>query len=374
MGEQAGESAGRVVGVCHAVFCFDVGFQVDLDRLERRLGEASRVRAMRVRRPAPAWFEYEPPPVGLTLPGDAMDIGPGAWRTEAGVECLVYDFGGVAVRYRIPFDAPVSDLVELAASLYDHRALLADARARLERLRADAGDTIQRAALSDLTEDFLVFAVRDWGGGGPEAFVDRHASALARLLQAERGELSDERVRQTLGTRIGYTPGDLSIVDWNAAVLFDPEPDDILAVLTHANIELLEMRLLDGQLDALLSGAHELMGRLGKASHIWPGGSTGRAIRRFAELQMDSALLFEGVNNAIKLIGDQHLARVYTVASDRLNLPQWDTSVLRKLGVAESVYLKLADTAGTKRMEILEWIIIILILISIVMPFVGIKY
>lgn len=362
----------RLVGVCHAVFCFDVGFQVDLDALGRRLGESSRVRALRVRRPSPAWFEYEPPPVGVTLPGEGVTVG--VWTAEPAVECLLYDFGGVAVRYRIPFDAPPETLVQLAAALYDNTALLDDARARVERLRREAGDSIERSALSELTEDFVAYAVRDWGGGPPGAFVERNASVLARLLQAERGELSPERVTQTLAARIGYTPGDLSIVDWNAALLFDPDPDDILAVLTHANIELLEMRLLDGQLDGLLSSAHDLMGRVSAMSNLWPGGTTGRAIRRFAELQMDSALLFEGVNNAIKLIGDQHLARVYTVASDRLNLPQWDTSVLRKLGVAESIYQKVSDTAGTKRLELLEWIIILLILFSIIMPFIGLGY
>jgi hypothetical protein len=362
----------RLAGICHAIFCFDVGFQIDLDALERRLGESERVRAVRARRPAPAWFEYEPAPVGLTLAGES--VGVGVWTAEASVECQVYDFGGVALRYRIPFDGPPETLVGLGASLYDNDSLLADARERVERLRRDAGDTIERSRLSDLNEDFVAYAVRDWGDSSPAEVLERHGPALARLLQAERGELARDRVTQTLATRIGYTPGDLSVIDWNAALLFDPDPDDILAVLTHANIELLEMRLLDGQLDHLLTSAHELMARLAQRSTLWPGGVTGRAIRRFAELQMDSALLFEGVNNAIKLIGDQHLARVYVIASDRLNLPQWDASVLRKLGVAESVYEKLAHAAGTKRMELLEWIIIVLILFSIVMPFLGITY
>lgn len=367
----APESA-RLAGICHAMFCFDVGFQVDLEALERRLGDSARVRAVRARRPAPAWFEYEPAPVGLTLGGESVGIG--AWTTDPAVECQVYDFGGVAVRYRIPFDAPPETLVALGASLYDNGPLQADARERVERLRRDAGDAIDRSRLSGLMEDFVVYAVREWGDASPGAILEQHASALARLLQAERGELAKDRIAQTLATRIGYSPGDLSVIDWNAALLFDPDPDDILAVLTHANIELLEMRLLDGQLDHLLSHAHELMAQLAQRSTLWPGGVTGRAIRRFADLQMDSALLFEGVNNAIKLIGDQHLARVYVIASDRLNLPQWDASVLRKLGVAESVYEKLAHAAGTKRMEMLEWIIIVLILFSIVMPFVGIKY
>ncbi len=362
----------RLAGTCHALFCFDVGFHVDLGEVERRLAESSRVRAMRVRRPSPAWFEYEPPPVGVSLPGDPVVVD--AWQSDASVECFIYDFGGVVVRYRIPFDDDAERLVGLGAALYDNESLEADARARVERLRQAAGDAIERSGLSELTEDFVVYAVREWGGQPPGAFVESNGATLARLLQAERGGLSDERVRQTLASRIGYSPGDLAVVDWNAALLFDPDPDDVLAVLTHANIELLEMRLLDEHLDGLLASAHRLMGRVSKVSNLWPGGQTGREIRRFAELQADSALMFEGVNNAIKLIGDQHLARVYTVASDRLNLPQWDTSVLRKLGVAESVYQKLADAAGTKRMEILEWIIILLILISIVMPFAGVTY
>jgi hypothetical protein len=362
----------RLSGVCHAIFCFDVGFQIDLGGLEARLAESSRIRTLRSRRPSPAWFEYEPPPVGVVLPGDRVTVGD--WSSEGAVECQVYDFGGVTLRYRIPFDDEPDTLVGLGAALYDHTALLADATHRVERLRRDAGETIQRPALSSLTEDFVVYTLSRWGDDAPGVLVDKHAEALARLLQAERGGLSPERVAQTLAARIGYTAGDLTIVDWNAALVLDPEPGDVLAVLTHANIELLEMRLLDTQLDTLLERAHGLMARLARPSTIWPGGQAGREIRRFAELQTDSALLFEGVNNAIKLIGDQHLARVYTVASDRLNLPQWDASVLRKLGVAESVYQKLADTAGTKRMEILEWIIILLILISIVMPFLGIKY
>ena len=361
-----------LTGVCHVLFCFDVGFQVNLDQLTKRLGEASRVRTLRVRRPSPAWFEYEPPPVGVSLTGEAVAIE--EWVSEPTAEALVYDFGGVAIRYRIPFSAQPDVLVRLGAALYDNDALLRDARARVDALRRDAGKTIEQSVLSELSEDYVVYAVRDWGGGAPGAVIERHAPALAQLLQAERSQLSTDRVHQSLAARIGYTPSDISVVDWNAAILFDPDPDDILAVLTHANIELLEMRLLDDQLDRLLTRAHDLMSRLARRSTIWPGVTTGREIRRFAELQTDSALLFEGVNNAIKLIGDQHLARVYTVASDRLNLPQWDTSVLRKLTVAESIYQKMADASGTRRMEILEWIIILLIFVSIIMPFIGLGY
>jgi uncharacterized Rmd1/YagE family protein len=76
------------------------------------------------------------------------------------------------------------------------------------------------------------------------------------------------------------------------------------------------------------------------------------------------------VNNALKLIGDQYLARVYKLAGDRLHLPQWDASILRKLQTVDSIYQKMNDEQQARRMEVLEWIIIVLIALSIGLAFV----
>jgi len=46
-------------------------------------------------------------------------------------------------------------------------------------------------------------------------------------------------------------------------------------------------------------------------------------------------------------------------------LEAWDASIPRKLQTLESIYGKMSDRAGTRRMEVLEWIIIILITLSI---------
>jgi len=94
-------------------------------------------------------------------------------------------------------------------------------------------------------------------------------------------------------------------------------------------------------------------------------GSYGAALRRVAELQVDNAILFEGVNNTLKLLGDQYLARVYRLVNKRFHLEDWDASILRKLQTLESIYEKISDQASNQRMEILEWVIIILIAFSI---------
>jgi len=162
---------------------------------------------------------------------------------------------------------------------------------------------------------------------------------------------------------------DLTIVDWNAAVLIDREGDDVRAVLEYANVELLEMRYLDQKLDRALDQAYET---LSKRTFSLPRllGYYGADLRSVAELQVDNAILFEGVNNTLKLLGDQYLARVYRLVNRRFHLDEWDASILRKLQTLESIYEKISDQASNRRMEVLEWVIVLLIAFSIALEFI----
>jgi len=89
---------------------------------------------------------------------------------------------------------------------------------------------------------------------------------------------------------------------------------------------------------------------------------------------VDSAILFEGVNNVLKLLGDQYLARVYRLTAQRFHLTEWDASILRKLETLESIYQKISDQVASRRTELLEWIVIILIAIEIILPFISSKF
>ena len=98
-------------------------------------------------------------------------------------------------------------------------------------------------------------------------------------------------------------------------------------------------------------------------------GSARAELRAVAQLQVDAAILHERVNNALKLLGDQYLARVYRATSARFRLAEWNSGILRKLETIESIYSKVHDHATQIRMEILEWIIIALIALELVLPF-----
>jgi hypothetical protein len=365
--DPAGEGLVRIAGEALALFAFDIGFQIDLDRSERLVGEATRRHAVRARRPAPEWFEYSPPPLRLVLEGAPIAVG--GRETSPGAELLIYDFGAALLTYRLPLPESLDELPGMGCDLYQHASLEKDARERVGRVIETIRQAIERPALAPAVEDYAIFAVRRWDERyTPGEILESRRELIARTIEAERAGLAPEQVTVSTEARISYTPSDLAVVGWNAAVLFDADPDDVIAVLGHANVELLELRILDQELDSILDHADHTLAALLR-TRIWPGLTQGRMLGRFASVQTDAAVMFEGVNNAIKLLGNQYMARLYRLAAGRLDVPSWQSSVQRKLDATESLYQKMSDAASTRRLETLEWVIILLIAISIVLPF-----
>jgi len=356
-------------GTCYVLFAYDVGFSIDLADAERRITAATaRQRArMRHKRRAPHYCEYDPPPLRVTRTVEPVAVG--EQQTGPTVDAVIYDFGAISVTYTIPLRGPLSGLLKLSDELWDHPRLEAASRRVVEDLLATIGPAVNRPGVSELVEDYSIYQIEEIRPDlGLDAIIARHAQTLAQTLRAEPEALSAQEVEDALSCRLSYGPTDGVLIDWNAALLFDRDAEDVRAVLEYANVELLEMRYLDDQLDADLDEAYELVTR----RRFLPAllGSWAADLRRVAALQMDGALLFEGVNNALKLLGDQYLARVYRLASQRLHLTEWDASILRKLQILEGLYQRMSDQQSNRRIEVLEWIIIILIAVSILLEFV----
>jgi hypothetical protein len=258
----------------------------------------------------------------------------------------------------------------LSEELYESDALRAHSRRWVEGLLAAIAPAVTRARLADFVETYVIFAIDGFSPPcPPAALYTTHAQEVAQILRTERTVLSAQEVSDALVQRISFGADDVAIIDWDVALIADRDADDVRAVLEFANVELLEMRFLDQQLDDALAASYETLNRRRWRRPRLPGASRAE-LRAVGRLQVDAAVLFEGVNNALKLLGDQYLARVYRLVSERFHLAEWDASILRKLETLESIYQKMSDAASSWRLEALEWIIIILIAAEIAIPFV----
>ncbi len=349
-------------GTGYALFAYDIGLSVNIDEAERRIAAGTERGRIRHKARAPQYFEYHPAPLRLTQEGSTLAIG--SSRSSPLVELMVYDFGAVTITYRFALDGPFEPLLDLSESLYENDRLLVESRARVEQLIQAIKPAIERPSLAPEVEDYIVFSIESytWTGDAPP-WISLETE-LAHVLRGERAPLSPQETQDAMACHISFGWEDAALIDWHAAVLFGKDMDDVRAVLEFANVELLEMRILDNQLDQALDQAYETLSR--KPPFLPFPGSSEKDTTYIAQLQVDSALLFERVTNTLKLFGDQYLARVYRLASQRFHLEEWDASILRKLDTLNSIYGKMSDRAAVRRMELLEWIIIVLIALSIV--------
>jgi hypothetical protein len=352
-------------GTCYVLFAHDIAQAIDLDEAERHIGALKQREALKHRRRAPKYFAYHPPPLRVTQAVEPLVMG--RYRSGASVDLVLYDFGAVLVVYTIALTGPLSSLQTLSNELYDNVLLLSEARKQVEGLLTVIHGAVYKADIADFVEDYTIFQVEAFTSPWDiNALCTTYAPEIAQILRAEDRALSPQEVSDALAYRISYGADDVTIVDWNAALVVDREGDDVRAVLEFANVELLEMRYLDRRLDDALDRSYDALSKQRRTLLRLPA-SYRADLQRMAQMQVDSAILFEGVNNALKLLGDQYLSRVYRLVSQRFHLAEWDAGILRKLQTLESIYEKMSDQASNRRMEVLEWIIIVLIALSIVL-------
>src|SRR5918992_6073123 len=91
-------------GVCYVLFAYDAARSINLDVAERRMHEATQRQTIQHKRRAPAYLEYQPPP--LRLSQDIQPIKVGEFHSDRTVDLILYDFGSVSVIYSIPIQGP----------------------------------------------------------------------------------------------------------------------------------------------------------------------------------------------------------------------------------------------------------------------------
>ena len=354
-------------GIAYVLFAYDVGLSIALDAAEKHVKSMTERTPIKHQRRAPKYFDFQPIPLRVTQVSAPNKIG--NFQTTAAVESVLYDFGAVCVTYQIPLSGPFSGLLKLSEDLYDNEVLLADSRRLVEELLAGIQTSVARPQISTFYEDYVIFQVRELDA--PDAsrrLLAENRALAAQVLRADGDLSSTQEVDDALLCETSYGAEDLTLVDWVAALVFDKGADDTRAVLEFGQVQLLELRHLDHQLDAALDRCYEALSRSAQKRFTFPAAS-GNDMRDIGQLQVESAVLFEGVNNALKLLGDQYLARLYEQVAKRYHLDAWDESILRKLRTLESIYTKIENAQSAARLEFLEWIVIILIALELFVPF-----
>ena len=349
-----------VRGCCHVYYALDIGFSVDLKGCAGLIQAARDGGGIQRHARTPAYLNLRPAPIHISQTIEPIR-GP-SFVTEKSVTITIYDFGAVSVEYRVPFEGTFEQVAMLSSELYDNQQFAADARAGPSRCWPPSALRSEEAKVREEAEDYLIFAIPSLGEDHRTLgdVLRENREALAQVLSSNTKALSRQQRREELSRHMAYYDDDLTIITWNAALVFGTKMEDVLTVLELANVQLRELHYLDDRLDSSLQESYDLRAR---------AKSLKASMQRIRELMLDGQAFSEAVTNAFKPFPDAFLARVYALASKALGLNHFNRSIKDKLSLLNTLYTTLSDEADQERSVRLEWIVIILILIEIIMGF-----
>jgi hypothetical protein len=186
---------------------------------------------------------------------------------------------------------------------------------------------------SGLFEEYSVLLVKD-AKPSPEKWIDKNSLAIANFIRSQREVLDKEEVDEILSSRIRYSAGELTLVDWEGSVIIAPKGDfeSDVALLKIGNYQILRYRMLDQIIEEMLDKIHERF--FPKRGRPRP---TRGLIRQIAEHRLNVMIDFERAEQSLLLIGDWYTAKLYEGIQNEFYLREWKESVRAKLDNLENI-------------------------------------
>ena len=350
---------------------FDVGDMIDLVRAEElwRARAGRKGRRTRLSTASANELAYEVPPALLALPATTVDVDGVA--LPATMTARLYDFGAIAIALHVDasglsFDAFARrcDALDRATDAHSETPIWREA---LRSVLDVIGPALQRPSTQRLEEDYLFAVVR----GFDQPMTGEQVRArvnLAALLSGESRPLSRQEVEEVTRQSFSYLVDDLVVLTWDRAFIFEPRGDsDVIDIIEVANAQLLEMRYYDELLDDELSTMYDLVEGARGGLSLVASRRAAKLARRLYGLVADVTRLTERVENSLQVTEDVYLARIYGAALDQFGVQRLSAAVDRKLAIIRDTYGALYEEASSRRAELLELAIVLLIVFEILL-------
>lgn len=361
----------EIEGVLHLEFFYDVGNEIDLSALQKLLGSNPKGPLPGFRQPAPDYVRFERPPVDEPLAAVVVESG------EAfSARMRYFQFGVVRLELDHPFTGNWQQLIEVSAKWVWSDRLDAEADRIAGECFSRSSAAIQRPARSPLREEYSVIELRrvsDERGALMDVpdLISQRGAEIVQIVRGETSPLSAAEQADVLNASMSYFPGDLLVVGYAAALVYDQQPDGarpVVELLEYANTQLLEYRMYDELLGPVLS---DLYRHSAVKTGAWSSRSGGRDAAKLNALRLEVMELTERTDSAIKFLSDMYYARAYRLASTRIGVPDYRRLVEAKLSVAGELYRFMMDRYHQATAFVLELIIVIILIIDLVVLFGG---
>jgi hypothetical protein len=195
----------------------------------------------------------------------------------------------------------------------------------------------------------------------PDKWIDKNSLTIANFIRSQREVFDKEEVGEIVSSRARYSAQELTLVDWEGAVIIAPKADyqSDIELLKIGNYQLLRYRMLDRSIEEMLDKINE---RFFQRNRPRP---TRGLIRQIAEHRIEVMLDFERAEQNLLLIGDLYTAKLYEVIQTEFYLKDWKESVRTKLDNLENIvetiqeHFSLSWETLMDRLQLLGWVLLL---------------
>lgn len=213
-----------------------------------------------------------------------------------------------------------------------------------------------------LFEEFSILLVQE-AKPTPDKWIDKNNFAIANFIRSQRDIFDKEEMNEILGSRTRYSAEELTLIDWEGAVIIAPKADyrSDIALLKIGNYQLLRYRMLDQSIEEMLDKISETFFQNKRRPRPTRG-----LIRQIAEHRLEVMLDFERAEQNLLLIGDWYTAKLYEAIQREFYLSEWKGSVRSKLDNLENIMQTIKDNFSISwenlmdKVQLYLWLLLLL--------------
>jgi hypothetical protein len=347
---------------------FDIASEIDLEKVIQLLQEKQNASRFKLDRNYKMSLVIPTAPVSVALGSVELSILDKNVSIE--IEARVWHFGGLSLVFHIPIETGTNwtQLISIAQWIEKDQEIDLIARTKARFFQEQIKDSMQTLNEWSTFEDYVTFFIKEISGISEGAMNLTELVDIPALILAEPSlNLSTQMRKLVMENCLQYGNDDLSVIDWNSALLVEPSGSmDVPIVIEFALCQLLEMRYYDDLLDEKLNNLYNSVAN--KKSSILSNKYSVIA-EEAGQIYLEIAEIVETVENSLKVVGDFYLANIFRAASGRFRFKDWQRSINEKLSNLAEVSKLLHGRVAEQRSQMMELTIILLIAVELI-PFI----
>jgi len=337
----------------------DVAYEINIPKLRGGLKKLQ-FRPLRLSRFTPAYLNFSIPPLQMEEKTWTTPIIDSPIKTQI----KFFSLGSITARFEIEISGKDhEEILSKAKSILNNTSSFDRKSRKLStKLRSIIEKELKIATYHGLEEDYAVLWIRD---KYVPAIKNAVTPGIAKFLRNEDRQLSGYEQNEATKYHFSYTPEDITIIDWDRAVTIGTDSeDDVWDVLEYVNLQLLELRYYEKELDKRLEEIYQYS--KAKQLPVIEFYKTQKLMQKTMAIFIEYTSVEKRINNFLRLTGDEYLSRIYLAASNRLNLYKTQENLKKRLDDSKELYQMLSAELSSVRAEILEIIVIFLIIFEII--------